>query len=221
MIAGRSPFPGNYEQAVVFEILNQDSEPLTAVRTGVPMQLEWLVNKLLAKTADERYQSATGLLVDLKTIDLTASGMISGVSSVASSTIQDGPVFGEVAESTPTVVAAVITAWPVVVGAVFLTLLFGYFFFPNASSDLASGDKRVSRMDIVVTQVPEIESPIISRDGWRIVFVGRDSLGTRIYSRPLDARNRPGRPKNFQIIFLTAPPNSNDRPLSNPDPVEK
>ena len=31
MIAGRPAFPGDYEQAVVYEILNQDPEPLTAV----------------------------------------------------------------------------------------------------------------------------------------------------------------------------------------------
>ena len=32
MVAGRSPFPGDYEQAVVYEILNQDPEPITALR---------------------------------------------------------------------------------------------------------------------------------------------------------------------------------------------
>jgi len=72
MISGKSPFPGDYEQAVVYEILNQTPEPLTAVRTGVPMQLEWLVNKLLAKSADHRCQTATDFLVDLKAIDVKA-----------------------------------------------------------------------------------------------------------------------------------------------------
>ncbi len=73
MIAGRHPFAGDYEQAVVYSIMNEDPEPLTAVRTGVPMQLEWLVNKLLSKSAEERYQLATGLIVDLKAIDVTSS----------------------------------------------------------------------------------------------------------------------------------------------------
>ena len=74
MIAGRLPFDGEYEQAVVYSILNESPEPLTSLRTGVPMQLEWIVNKLLSKDADYRYQSAAGLLSDLKSVDLSGSG---------------------------------------------------------------------------------------------------------------------------------------------------
>ncbi len=40
MISGRMPFAGDYEQAVVYAILNQDPEPLTALRTGVSIELE-------------------------------------------------------------------------------------------------------------------------------------------------------------------------------------
>ena len=72
MITGRHPFAGEYDQAITYSILNEMPEPPTAIRTGVPLQLEWLVNKLLAKSADERYQTATDLLVDLKAIDVKA-----------------------------------------------------------------------------------------------------------------------------------------------------
>ncbi len=67
MIAGRHPFAGDYEQAVVYSILNEEPEPLTAIRTGVPMSVEWIINKCLAKSAADRYQSAKELLVDLRT----------------------------------------------------------------------------------------------------------------------------------------------------------
>ncbi len=75
LIAGRLPFGGDYEQAVTYSILNEDPQPLTAIRTGVPMGLEWIVSKLLAKNADDRYQSAKDLIVDLRTVDLTQEGM--------------------------------------------------------------------------------------------------------------------------------------------------
>ncbi len=75
MVAGTHPFGGDYEQAVVYSILNEDPEPLTAVRTGVPMGLEWIVSKCLAKKAADRYQTATDLLVDLRNVDLSSSGM--------------------------------------------------------------------------------------------------------------------------------------------------
>ena len=83
LIAGRLPFGGDYEQAVTYSILNEDPQPLTAIRTGVPMGLEWIVSKLLAKKADDRYQSAKDLIVDLRTVDLTHIGL-SRTSSVKS-----------------------------------------------------------------------------------------------------------------------------------------
>ncbi len=74
MVSGRLPFGGDYEQAIVYGILNENPDPLTAVRTGVPMGLEWIVNKLLHKDAEYRYQTAADLLTDLKSVDLGGSG---------------------------------------------------------------------------------------------------------------------------------------------------
>ena len=65
MLAGRRPFTGEYEQAILYEVVNEAPEPLTAVRAGIPMDLERLVEKALAKRVDERYASAEGVLVDL------------------------------------------------------------------------------------------------------------------------------------------------------------
>jgi TolB-like protein/Tfp pilus assembly protein PilF len=65
MITGRRPFQGEYEQAVIYSILNSTPEPLTSLRTGVPMELERIVRKCLAKDARERYQSAADLSADL------------------------------------------------------------------------------------------------------------------------------------------------------------
>jgi serine/threonine protein kinase/WD40 repeat protein len=66
MIAGRLPFSGDYDQAVTYRILNEQAEPLTAVRTGVPIDLERVVQKMLAKSPGERYQSVKEIPVDLK-----------------------------------------------------------------------------------------------------------------------------------------------------------
>jgi len=86
LITGRHPFPGDYEQAVVYGILNEDPQPLTAVRSGLPTSMDWIVGKLLAKKKEERYQNASDLLVDLKTADLTQAGL-SRVSSASVSSI--------------------------------------------------------------------------------------------------------------------------------------
>jgi len=84
MLTGRNPFGGDYEQAVVYSILNETPDPLTAMRTGVPMQLEWIVNKCLAKDAGDRYQNAGDLIVDLRNVDLSDSGITTSQVSMAS-----------------------------------------------------------------------------------------------------------------------------------------
>ena len=66
MVAGRPPFQGEVDQAVIYAIVNEQHEPLTALRTGVPKELERIADKCLAKDAEERYQHVTDLLVDLQ-----------------------------------------------------------------------------------------------------------------------------------------------------------
>ncbi|MGD2087869.1 MAG: protein kinase [Candidatus Aminicenantes bacterium] len=66
MITGQLPFRGEYEQAVIYSIMNEQPEPLTALRTGVPMELERIINKSLSKDPSERYQHADDLMVDLR-----------------------------------------------------------------------------------------------------------------------------------------------------------
>ncbi|UCF79050.1 MAG: protein kinase, partial [Candidatus Eiseniibacteriota bacterium] len=66
MATGRKPFQGDYEQAVVYSILNEEPEPMTALRSGVPLELERIVEKALAKNPGERYQHVDELVVDLK-----------------------------------------------------------------------------------------------------------------------------------------------------------
>jgi serine/threonine-protein kinase len=68
MVTGRLPFKGDYEQVVGYNILNEEPEPVTALRAGLPMELEWIVGKALAKDQDERYQHVEDLLVDLRSL---------------------------------------------------------------------------------------------------------------------------------------------------------
>jgi len=68
MITGRRPFKGEYEQAVIYSILNVEPEPVTALRIGVPLELERIIHKALTKSPGERFQHVDELLVDLKVI---------------------------------------------------------------------------------------------------------------------------------------------------------
>jgi serine/threonine-protein kinase len=68
MLTGQLPFKGGYEQAVVYEIMNAEPAPITGLRTGVPMELERIVTKALAKNRNERYQHVEEMLVDLRSV---------------------------------------------------------------------------------------------------------------------------------------------------------
>jgi serine/threonine protein kinase/Tfp pilus assembly protein PilF len=68
MITGRLPFMGEHNQTVIYAILNQEPEPVTGLRSGVPMELERIIDKALAKDPEERYQNVADLKVDLKTL---------------------------------------------------------------------------------------------------------------------------------------------------------
>jgi len=68
MLTGRHPFEGDYGQAVMYSILNEDQEPVTGLRTGVPMELERIVNKCLEKERSSRYQQTNELAVDLNKV---------------------------------------------------------------------------------------------------------------------------------------------------------
>ena len=65
MLTGKLPFKGDYEQAVMYSILNETQEPVTGLRSGVPIELERIVNKALSKDPRERYQHVEELKVDL------------------------------------------------------------------------------------------------------------------------------------------------------------
>ena len=66
MVSGQQPFKGDYDQAVMYSILNEDPEPITGLRTGVPVELDRIVSKALAKDREERYQHVDEVLVDLR-----------------------------------------------------------------------------------------------------------------------------------------------------------
>jgi non-specific serine/threonine protein kinase len=74
MLAGRRPFQGVYEQAIVYSILNLEPEPLASARPDVPETLARIVAKALEKDAQNRYQTIGEVLADLTAIRANAAG---------------------------------------------------------------------------------------------------------------------------------------------------
>jgi hypothetical protein len=182
MIAGCNPFGGDYEQAVVYSILNAEPEPLTAVRTGVPMELERIVTKALAKDADLRYQTAAGFTADLRALDF--SGGYSGRDQSRRSMAVSNTASGAPAGSEPD--GARTPRWfPVVLGAATLALgiVLGAIFFGRSSTD--SRNQAPVRTSLIIDQ-PDVSFPRLSEDGRYLAFEGRmASSETALFIRDL------------------------------------
>ena len=66
MITGELPFKGDYEQAVMYSIMNDDPEPIRKLNPAVPPELQQIVNNALQKTPESRYSSVAKMLKDLQ-----------------------------------------------------------------------------------------------------------------------------------------------------------
>jgi len=85
MLTGQLPFKGDYDQAVTYSILNEEPEPITGLRTGIPLELERIVGKCLEKDASDRYQHGDELLVDLRQCQKSALNAHSSVAQAVTS----------------------------------------------------------------------------------------------------------------------------------------
>jgi serine/threonine protein kinase len=62
LITGQLPFKGEYEQAVVYSILNNDPEPIDNLRPDIPAEIQEIVQKSMQKDVEKRYQSVGDII---------------------------------------------------------------------------------------------------------------------------------------------------------------
>lgn len=74
MLTGRLPFDADYEMAVAYGIVNETPEPVTALRTGLPTDIDRIIFKALEKEPQDRYQHADEMRVDLSTLQKRSAG---------------------------------------------------------------------------------------------------------------------------------------------------
>ncbi len=73
MLVGELPFKGDYEQAVIYSILNEEPKSITVLRGDTPSQTTQIVQKMLQKNPMNRYQTTKDLIEELKTVDKSGS----------------------------------------------------------------------------------------------------------------------------------------------------
>ncbi len=76
LLSGRRPFEGEHEAALVYAIAHEQAPPLEAGAV-VPDGLKLVVNRLLAKRPEDRFQSAADLLGELRILQSSSSNVAS------------------------------------------------------------------------------------------------------------------------------------------------
>jgi TolB-like protein/Flp pilus assembly protein TadD len=66
MLTAQTPFEADYEEELIYAVLNEPPKALSLLRDDVPDYLENLVNTALEKQPDKRYQTMEEVLQDLK-----------------------------------------------------------------------------------------------------------------------------------------------------------
>ncbi len=65
MVTGEPPFKGDYEQAVIYSILNEEPQSIRELRPDLPEELDKIVGRCLEKNPEQRYQGLEKITVHL------------------------------------------------------------------------------------------------------------------------------------------------------------
>jgi serine/threonine protein kinase len=68
LLSGKLPFSADYDQAVIYRILNEVPKPVSAHQPDIPENLQSILAQCLEKDRDKRYQSIEELLSDLRSL---------------------------------------------------------------------------------------------------------------------------------------------------------
>ncbi|GAB4367401.1 MAG: hypothetical protein Kow0042_08000 [Calditrichia bacterium] len=130
MLAGCKAFTGDYQQALMYAILNETPTPIRTLRPEVPEVLEQVVNRAMEKDREKRYQKTDELVQDLI---LIKKSMEQGSHSMNISSLSE--LSGGFSEKTAQPPRRRFQVRPVVLMGAGATLLFGllllFLIFPG------------------------------------------------------------------------------------------
>ncbi|HWO58188.1 MAG TPA: protein kinase [bacterium] len=186
LISGQLPFKGVHETAIMYEIVNVDPQPLSAIKQEFDPELDRIILDCLQKDPDERCQSAKEISRDLRRFKLDSGRRRSStVSAIRPIYPPAGPATG--APSTfgeaPTTIVPPKSSMP----RLFLALTAALAIIALVAVLLRSNGDRGAALETVRFEfrAPEGRSlygnvpnvPVVSPDGSKIVFYCTDSAG--------------------------------------------
>jgi serine/threonine protein kinase len=198
LLAGKIPYQGAHETAIMYEIVNVDAPPLSSSRQDIDPELDRIVLECLDKDRDERYQSAKELSKDLKRFKRSSGRQRISRTSVARQAYAPpagtAEAMPESAESPMPSVASKGSVWrggvPWVLAALFLLVAVGavYFYLRRTPAETQTIRASILPPTKVNYNTQLGGHMAISPNGLTLVFVGTDSTGRdRLWVRSLNS----------------------------------
>ncbi|MBV8052103.1 MAG: serine/threonine-protein kinase, partial [Acidobacteriaceae bacterium] len=194
MATGKLPFPGN-TSALIFEaILGRDPVPATQINPQLPLKLQEVIEKLLEKDREIRYQSAADLRGDLKRLKRdTESGRksTSGTPTVVGSRIASQPSFSSsrvVSAARQNKISAAVAG--IAIAVVLAAAAYGIYALVNRKPAAPFQDISVTK----VTDTGKAAQVAISPDGKYILNVVDDEGQQSLWLRNLPTNS------NTQVV---------------------
>jgi Tol biopolymer transport system component len=195
MLSGRRAFEGKSQLSVASAILEREPTSINSIKQIIPPALEHVVRKCLAKSVEERWQSAGDLASELRWIaDTSAQGAADDSSSPAAK-----------------------AGWQRFAGmaalsALAATVLVLAFFLMRKGGSRGIGEPGVVRLNIALPPKQELaadmtQAVMLSPDGERVAYVAADSGVSHLFVRRLDQFEPVAIPDSEGAIFPFFSPN--------------
>ena len=166
MATGKRAFEGKSQASLIASILKETPQPISSISNVSPPALDKIVMRCLEKDAEDRYQTARDVLLELKWV--TEAGSRAGVPSPVAARRKSRELL----------------AWRLVALGAAGVLIFGVKGILNRPQP----PRPIEFTTPVPAEVVFIDTPKISPDGRTIAFSSADTSGAqRLWIRPLDS----------------------------------
>lgn len=166
MITGLLPFRGEFDNAILYSILNEKPEPIVGLKSDILPELEKIIYKCLEKNKESRYPQINGLLSDLAEIKSKISGVRFTYEHISDNTTKNG------LEKVKKIIKH--NVWWSAAVSLFVIVLLAVIIWPSGTTVKLNPKRTIRTLNLPFKQ---IMYPSISADGNWIAFPAVDVNG--------------------------------------------